>query len=237
MEATYLTIAIVVIIAIIFPVLAILTGNSTRIMLEEEPSKKSYVYKYTMVQLTLLMSLSLLPVIIGQYDLEAVGLTFITQWNYVLGLFASALFGLLLLQMIRLSAESAKKKAKEHERIQFLLPTTFTEYKQVAGLSFIAGICEEVIYRGVLFGFLSIYMNVITAAVLAGLPFALLHFNTTGLKNTLWSYLLALLFTTAYVLTGSLWLPILMHIMVDLYSATISYKSTLALRLENDTNQ
>ncbi len=91
-------------------------------------------------------------------------------------------------------------------------------------LSFFAGICEEVVYRGFFFWFLSGHLPMIPAIILTNIPFALAHLSTTGVKNTLGAFMLGLIFTGALLLTGSLWLPILLHIVADLLAAIQSYK-------------
>ena len=100
-------------------------------------------------------------------------------------------------------------------------------------VSFVAGICEEIIYRGFLLWFLTNYIPIVPAVILANLPFGLAHLTSTGIKNSVQAFILALVFTGAFLLTQSLWLPILLHILVDLYASTLSYNSSQMMVIKN----
>jgi len=230
MEATNFYIAAALIVGILFPGYAILDGVKTRQLLQNDPSKKVYIFQVTAIQLIVLMVVSLVPFWIDRLSPTVIGLEFISNPFWIIGLFVISFLGLWLFNQIGFTPESAQKVQQQHSRIQFLLPTTAREYRLMVIVSFIAGICEEILYRGFLLWFLSGHLPLIPSIILANLPFALAHLTTTGVKNTFVAFILALVFTGAFLLTQSLWLCILLHILVDLYSVTISYKSTKVLQ-------
>ncbi|MFY0652205.1 MAG: CPBP family intramembrane metalloprotease [Cyclobacteriaceae bacterium] len=230
MEIANLSIGVALVVGLIFPVIAILEGKKTHQLLLTQPDKKPYVFRLTAIQLIVLSIVSLLPILFGHFSLNDVGLGFVWQPFYIFLLFGICLLVWWLLGKLSLNSESAEKFLSQSERIKFLLPTNQREYKIMAVVSFIAGVCEEIVYRGFLFFFLNSYLPLLPALLLANLPFALAHLTTTGLKNTIQAFVLGLIFSGAYLLTGSLWLSILLHILVDLYSTTLSYKANKSLK-------
>ena len=105
-----------------------------------------------------------------------------------------------------------------------LAPSTLTEYRTMIGLSFVAGICEEIVYRGFLFWFFSSHMSPIPTIIMVNVLFALTHLTATGRKNAIYAFVMGLIYTAAFIVTESLWLSILLHIITDIYAATQSYK-------------
>ena len=217
---------VALLVGFIFPLIAILNGNKTRHVVELNPDKKVYVLRYTAVQLIILMFISLVPVFTGAFTLSDLGLTFISDPFWTAGLFIVSFIGMWLFSMMKVSRKDAEKINREHAPILYLTPTNKKEFNTIKMVSFVAGISEEIVYRGFLLVYLQTLMPLVPAVILANLPFALAHLTSTGWRNTAQAFLLALVFTGAILLTGSLWLSILLHILVDLYSSTISYKAS-----------
>ncbi len=94
------------------------------------------------------------------------------------------------------------------------LPKTDRESVLYTRLGLTAGFCEEVLYRGWLLWYVGSYVPMIAAVPLTALLFGVAHIGQgfrRGAETTLMGFNLALL----YVLSGSLWLPIIIHGMVD----------------------
>ncbi|WP_422107564.1 CPBP family intramembrane glutamic endopeptidase [Winogradskyella sp.] len=219
----YLLAALIV--GVIFPTYAIWNGKKTKQLIIANPEMKIAIFKQTGIILIVLTILSITPFLVYHESLEVLGLTFMSKPYWVLALFFIALLGLFVLRKIRLSKNSATKFYEANSAIHFLLPATKNELNVTIIVSFIAGFCEEIVYRGFLFWYLSQHLHIAIAMILANLPFALGHLTTTGTKNTFAAFILAFVFSTAYVLTQSLWLPILLHILVDLYSMVFAYRA------------
>jgi membrane protease YdiL (CAAX protease family) len=101
-----------------------------------------------------------------------------------------------------------------------LLPETFQERRWFAAVSITAGICEEVLCRGFLIGFLmrmpgGLHLPIGVALVLSAVFFGLNHIyqGKVGLISTT---LGGLAFGGLFLLTGSLLLPMLFHAAADL---------------------
>jgi len=103
------------------------------------------------------------------------------------------------------------------DAVVHLMPHTKTEHWYAAGLSVTAGITEEIVYRGLL---IAVGMSVFgldqkTAAAAALAVFAIGHLYQ-GWHGMVMVTLAGLGLTLLYLRTGSLLLPILLHILIDL---------------------
>jgi len=115
----------------------------------------------------------------------------------------------------------AKARAQQREaleRLSFFLPRTRRERRWFGAVSISAGICEEVIFRGFLaqyFAALPLGISPIGAYLLSALVFGIDH-GYQGLSGILATGFLALVFTALFLATGSIWVPILVHALIDL---------------------
>lgn len=102
-----------------------------------------------------------------------------------------------------------------------LLPRTCGELKYGAGLSINAGIVEELLFRlgmpALLFG---ITGNGLVAFVVASVLFGLLHIYQK-FWGVLAATILGLVFSAVYLLTGSIWVVMVVHAVVDLRSLVL----------------
>lgn len=102
--------------------------------------------------------------------------------------------------------------------IRALLPRERGELPYGAGLAVTAGIVEELMFRlavpAVIFG---VTGNGVLAFLAATVVFGLLHVYQ-GPQGMLFAFLLGLVFTALYVLSGSIVVPIVVHALIDLRS-------------------
>lgn len=94
------------------------------------------------------------------------------------------------------------------------LPRRTRELHAFFKLSFTAGVVEEIIYRGFLIWYLGLVMPLWAAVVTSSILFALGH-SYQGPGGVAKTGLIGLVFGAFYVLTGSIWLPIAGHILLD----------------------
>ena len=95
-----------------------------------------------------------------------------------------------------------------------LLPRTRHDLHAFFKVSLTAGIVEEILYRGFVIWYLGLVMPLWAAVVLSSVFFGLGH-SYQGISGALKTGLLGLSFGALYILTGSIWLPILGHILLD----------------------
>jgi len=122
-----------------------------------------------------------------------------------------------------ISDARADKLTKTYKDIMYLMPANKKQYNASVLVSIIAGVCEEIIFRGFLYWQLQQYMPVYLAFILTNVLFGLGHAGTK-LKNALMTFVLGIIFSTVYVLTESLWSAIVLHIIVDFQSMINGYK-------------
>ncbi len=109
------------------------------------------------------------------------------------------------------------------EKLLALMPASRPELRLFMGVSATAGICEEVIYRGFLIAYFLAVTNVWIAIGVSAVIFGLGHVyqGPTGfIKITM----VGLVFAGLYVLTGSLWAPMLLHTVIDINSGNLGHR-------------
>ena len=128
---------------------------------------------------------------------------------------------------------SATDKAKQVESIgkvvQFL-PHTIRELRSFVGVSITAGVVEEIVYRGFVLWYLAQFMPLWVAVAVSSVAFGLAH-GYQGANGALRCGLLGLAFGIFYVVTGSIWLPIVAHALLDVLQGATIYE---ILRKDDD---
>ncbi|MBO0779740.1 MAG: CPBP family intramembrane metalloprotease [Ktedonobacteraceae bacterium] len=109
-------------------------------------------------------------------------------------------------------------KSIEEEVAVKLLPTSPGERWLWVVAAVTAGVCEEVLYRGFLYYYFNLLfpgINALLLILLSGLIFGLGHFYQ-GRQGVLITGAMGALLMAAFVTTGSLFIPIVIHVLVDL---------------------
>lgn len=111
---------------------------------------------------------------------------------------------------------------EETGQLVHLMPRSGRELGYFSGLAITAGIVEEVLYRGALIAYLSLWMETIWAAALALILFTLAH-AYQGPKNALRAGVAGLALTVVYLLSGSIYPAIVLHGAIDLLGGAMCY--------------
>ena len=108
--------------------------------------------------------------------------------------------------------------------LSFLTPHTDREMKTFNAVSLTAGICEEVAYRGFLTAYLMAWLGTPLwgALVLSSLAFGLAHMYQ-GPVGILRTGFVGAVMALLYGLTGSLWAPMVAHVVMDLTAGWMSH--------------
>ncbi len=218
-----LTLIVAVICGILFPSYVLLTGKKTIKILEENPDKLPLVYKETIILLIVMAVLVLVSLNAEAIKYPVIGLSFINQPIWIVLLAVTSAVAYWLINKITIPESKVEYIGKGLEGVQHVLPKNQVEYKWAVITSFVAGVCEEIIFRGFLVWQLSPVTHELIAIFIANVLFGIAH-ATSKLNNAIKATGLGLLFSILYYVSGSLWLPILAHIIVDLYAATVSFK-------------
>ncbi len=103
-------------------------------------------------------------------------------------------------------------------------PDTPRQHRMFYSVALAAGVTEEIIYRGFLIGVLALMMPLPVAAVLAVAVFIAAH-AYQGWQGMLRIIPITLVLTLMFVLSGSLWPGIVLHVIVDATSGAMMYRA------------
>jgi membrane protease YdiL (CAAX protease family) len=117
------------------------------------------------------------------------------------------------------SLDNASEKTRESLRrqigdLEFMMPRNSAELGRFYAVSATAGIVEETLWRGYMFWYLGHIMPLGAAAIVTSVVFGFGHIYQ-GVANVPKIILLGGIFAGLYLLTGSLWLPMLLHAVFD----------------------
>lgn len=123
--------------------------------------------------------------------------------------------------------ESGLSTARKHmTSVEGILPHTPGELKLFLGLSLAAGVGEEIVFRGYLLPYFDSLVGPAGAVLASTLLFGLGH-AYQGAGGIIRTGAVGLLLAGAYLATGSLLAPVLLHVVIDAASGMVAY---LALR-------
>lgn len=147
--------------------------------------------------------------------------------GFIIGaVFAIAGIGLLLVQVRRVKCASAEKihsYRKQLGKLAVILPRNGNELGRFYWLSLTAGIVEETLWRGFMMWYLSQFLPLWAAAVIGTVGFGIAH-AYQGIANLPKVTLAGAVLVGLYLLTGSLWLPIVLHAATDVMQGRLAYE-------------
>jgi membrane protease YdiL (CAAX protease family) len=101
-----------------------------------------------------------------------------------------------------------------------MMPAAGHEMRTFYLLSFTAGVCEELLYRGYLLWYARHFLPWPAAVVLAVVLFGIGH-SYQGPGGILTTTIAGAALMTLYLVSGSLYVPMLVHMLMDSYSGTL----------------
>ena len=146
------------------------------------------------------------------------------------GFWAALALAILLAQLWRSQIRAALRD--EHARARLLdqlravapiLPQSPRELRLFTLLSFTAGICEELLFRGYLIWYLESHFGIEAAVVTSGIAFGLGHIYQ-GRAQALKIVVLGLVLGLFYVGSGTLWIPMALHAALDAAQGRLAMK-------------
>ena len=115
---------------------------------------------------------------------------------------------------LQMTHEEKAKQRKSFGTLVHFLPQTDRDYRHFISVSLTAGIVEEILYRGFVFWYLLQLMPIWAVIIVSSVAFGLGH-SYQGIAGMVRVTLIGLAFGLFYVLTGSIWLPMLAHAILD----------------------
>ncbi len=118
-----------------------------------------------------------------------------------------------------------EKTFRERRKVFSFIPADKNELIHFTFLAFAAGIGEEVIFRGYLIHYITYWTGntlngILIACLFSSALFAFLH-GYQGWKSMIKIFFLALLFSGIFVYSQSLWIVIIVHAFIDIFSGLI----------------
>ena len=154
-------------------------------------------------------------------SLAGLGLGTPAGWPFGVGMavwVAYVILGWKQIAQLRESEEARETvRAQLQGDVALIIPRNDAEQRVFRVLGISAGICEEIAYRGFMFLYLMQWMPIVGAVLAGSVIFGMAHLYL-GKSHVLRTGLVGLVIGTAYVVTGSLWVPILWHATVDVVS-------------------
>lgn len=177
-------------------------------------------YAVTIRRLWIMASVSLLAWAATGQPLADIGLTAGNGWRPLASwAIVGAIGGWLLFDFFKLvfSPASRREAARQLDRdksVSLIRPTTNREHKRFQWLAITAGITEEIVFRGFAIAALGLFLPVWGAVLAASCAFILLH-SYQGWAGMLKVTAMTVVLTGLYLLGGSLYPVIVLHILVD----------------------
>lgn len=183
------------------------------------PAHRSRLYLETASWQWVLFALGAIVWGISDREIAALGFGFEPNTRNLVGAALTAIGIALLFVQVRQVGEYSKEKLQEFHssvgELSVMMPHNAGELARFNMLSVTAGIVEETLWRGYLFWYLGHVMPLWTAAIISAVGFGLAH-SYQGLANVPRIVMVGAVFSGLYLLTGSLWMPILAHAALDL---------------------
>ena len=133
-----------------------------------------------------------------------------------------AAFSIYLLVSWRQAKQMSDEEKEGHiasfGKLQHFLPQNDRELRSITGVSITAGIVEETVYRGFMLWYLVAYIPTWAAVIVSAIAFGLGH-SYQGTGGVARVTAIGLVFGAMYILTGSIWVPIVAHILLDALQA------------------
>ncbi len=211
---------------IFYPLYIYLTHEKEKYDVINQHVSKINVYIKTMLYLWSPCLILALMVTTERISLKQLGLTLNFNLANVIGMSILTLLAIyLLFALKRLKQDHAQQnELKTHyDFMHWFLPTTLKESRYfIFGLSITAGVCEELLFRGYLMHLFNQIMPTYLAVGISSLLFGFCHIYQ-GWIYVLRTAIIGVAFCVIFILTDSLIIPILLHIMFDMYSGLTAY--------------
>ena len=227
MELTIFDHLLVAILFLVLPVLSVTDFRKLKSQLDAgKPAARLLFYRSIIVWIWGLTLAVAALWLVHKRGLGQLGFGLETGTGFWIGLALTVVAcGLFIMQAIALRRNPKKLQAlaKQFEPVKPLIPHTNQEAKEFVAVSITAGICEEILYRGYLMLYITSAIAIESmwpAALLSSLVFGLGH-AYQGPKGVLRAGLFGLAMAGLYLLTGSIWLLIILHTLIDLVNGSL----------------
>lgn len=212
-----------------YPLYIYLATDKERKAIENDPRQRVKAYRTTILNLWWPTILLLLLVFNGNIDKAAIGIQW--QWNLanqilIVITVVLSIYSVFVVKKVKSDEQARQSVLKQVDQYSYFLPTNKKELRLFTwGICITAGICEELLFRGYLLHLLSAQMPMYLAVVISSIIFGLPHIYQ-GFSGVIRTALFGLVFALIYLWTDSLLIPIVLHIIGDIYSGYLTFTAT-----------
>jgi membrane protease YdiL (CAAX protease family) len=217
----------VVILAVIHPIVGYVSFKRlVRRIDAGEIIDRTKLYLTTMTGHWFLFAFALALWISQERSWPALGFSLTTDIWFIVGV-ALTVAGVVLLvlpirQIATSDADEARSLREQLGKLEIIIPRNGNELGRFYSLSLTAGIVEETLWRGFMIWYFSQFLPLWAAALVSTIGFGLAH-AYQGIKNLPRVTVVGAAFAGLYLLTGSLWLPMVLHAAVDILQGRLAY--------------
>lgn len=212
---------------VVVPLIGLMRMSKLKKLIEaDQPGLRVAIYTQTMVTQWALLAGLVAIWIVQDRSAAVLGVTTprgVVFWVAIVVILAGAAYLLREAAQTRRDKKKAQKVLEQIESVDELLPHTKRELHWFYGLSVTAGICEEILYRGFMFWWVTALGGGVWMAVAASaIGFGLGHVYQ-GVAGAAKIAALGAVFAALYWITESIWAPILAHILLDIVSGATAH--------------
>lgn len=225
---------LLIVIAIVYPAYAtIIWFRRDRSRLEaREANAVVHFYRNSIIELWLLTLMILTWWFLEKRTLSEIGMGVPGGWAFWIGVAVFVIIAFFLIRQIKTIRSSADARAQLLKQfsgnIALIIPRSDRERKFAMYTSLTAGVCEEVLYRAFFMWYLMNWLPGYVAVGISAFVFGLAHIYQ-GISGAVRALAAGVIFGLAYLLTGTLWVPIALHATIDITSLLTS---SIALTIE-----
>jgi hypothetical protein len=224
---TLLDHGLVFIIAIVYPIAGLFGFRRLlRRVAAGESVNRSQLYRNTIIGHWTLLFMCLALWAGAARPWSALGLGLQLDLRFALGVVLTVLGIVVLLMQVREVKSATQEQLdgirKRFGKLSLIIPHNGNELARFYGLSITAGIVEEILWRGFLIWYLDQFMPLWAAALVSTIGFGLAH-AYQGLAHLPQLTAVGAAFAGLYLLTGSIWLPVILHAAVDILQGRLAY--------------
>lgn len=196
------------------------------------------LYVQVMGSQWLFLLAALYPVIFRGIDLPTIGVSLLPEDLVHFGLGAVVLIAIVFGVAWYHGSLKEQPEAKEMIRdgmkdVEWIIPRTRRELKLWGGLSLHAGVGEELFFRGYLLAILNAKLPFWLACIVMIVMFGLGH-AYQGWRGIVKTAIASVVFLALYLWTGSLWLSMALHTLVDFQTGALGH---WALSRDHNANE
>jgi membrane protease YdiL (CAAX protease family) len=155
------------------------------------------------------------------------GVSTAIDWSFfTAALLTLAAIGFLIFQVgqvMKADQPTIDRLARKFGRLEPLIPHTGHELSRFYAVSLSAGVVEEILWRGFLIAYLTQFLPLLAAATISAAGFGLAH-AYQGTQQVPRIALVGAVFVVLYLMSGTIWLPIVLHTAMDILQGRLAYE-------------